>query len=114
MEANVKIDFYTKVVLSVIAACLVWQCVNGVTPAVAAQAAQAAPVRPTPVIIVDERGTPLVTAQGLRVNLGGQPLPVVLNNETVPVSVTAIERRGIWQSLPVEVQKSPSTPFPTP
>ena len=33
-----KPDLYTKSVLTVIAACLVWLCVNGVTPTALAQA----------------------------------------------------------------------------
>jgi hypothetical protein len=98
-----KIDSYTKAVLSVIAACLLWLCVNTVTPTAAAQSA---PTRPTPVIIVDERGTPLITAQGLRVSLG--------SSQTIPVSLMAIERRGAWQPIPVDVMKAPSTSMPTP
>ena len=33
-----KIDAYTKAVLTVIAACLVWMCVNSATPTTHAQA----------------------------------------------------------------------------
>jgi hypothetical protein len=115
-----NIDLYTKTVLSVIAACLFWLCLNTVTPTAAAQAV---PTRPTPVTIVDERGTPLITAQGLRVNLGSQPWPVTISNQSVPVmignqmipvSVMAIERRGTWQPIQVDVMRAPSTSMPTP
>ena len=124
-----KIDLYTKVILTVIAVCLVWMCVNGITPAVSAQAQQAAPTR---VIVVDEKGVPISTAQGLRVNVGPQALPVTIANPitigtpvmignaitvanpTLPVAITSIERRGTWQPVVVEVLRSPPTLMPTP
>ena len=118
-----KTDFYTKVMLTVIAACLVWMCVNGITPAVSAQAQQAPPTR---VIVVDEKGVPVSTAQGLRVNVGAQALPVTIANPvmignaitianpTLPVAITSIERRGIWQPVVVDVMRSAPTLMPTP
>lgn len=106
-----KVDLYTKVVLSVIAACLVWMCVNGVTPVAWAQTA---PGRPTPVLIVDERGAPIANAQGLRVNVGNQAVPVVIGSQTLSVALTAIERQGAWQPIPVDVMRAASTPMPVP
>jgi hypothetical protein len=113
-----KSDPYTKIVLSVIAACLVWICVNNATPTAAAQTD---PNRPQPVIIVNERGQPLITSQGLRVNSGSVAWPVVINQtipvtltQTIPVTLTAIDRRGAWQPIQVDVMKAPSTPMPTP
>ena len=124
-------DLYTKVVLTVIALSLSWMCISGVTQPLSAQA-QADRPRPTPVVLVDERGLPLMTAQGLRVNFGGQTMPVtignqtlsvavsnqnvpvVINNQTLPVVLTAIERRGIWEPLQVDVVKQPPTLRPTP
>src|SRR4029450_6640919 len=50
-----KIDAYTKAVLTVIAACLVWMCVNGATPTTHAQAK---PPEPMPVVLVDASGAP--------------------------------------------------------
>ena len=98
-----KPDLYTKFVLTVIAACLVWLCVNGVTPTALAQA----PVipQPTRVVLVDERNVPLQTAQGLRVDV---------TNPSLAVALTAIERRGPWQPLDVRVMRDLPTLQPTP
>ena len=62
-----KIDLYTKAVLTVIALCLIWICVNGATPVANAQAGPQP--APTPVILVDQNGTPIYQRQGLRVHL---------------------------------------------
>jgi len=114
-----RTDLYTKAILTVIAICLVWMCVS-VTPTVQAQAA---PASPTPVMLVDARGVPLMTPEGLRVNVGGQTLPVMIRNESVPVLVNndlvpvvlrSVERRGVWQAVQVDVLKQPPTPMPTP
>src|SRR5262249_39571925 len=115
-----KIDLYTKAVLTVIAFCLVWNTLNSVTPRVIAQAG---PPRPTPVIIVDAQGAPLIGPQGLRVNVGAQSLPVQVTNQNlsvnvtnqpVPVALTEIERRGTWQSVQVDATRQPPTLMPTP
>ena len=115
-----RTDWYTKAILTVIAICLVWMSVSGVTPTVQAQAA---PASPTPVMLVDARGVPLMTPEGLRVNVGGQTLPVMIRNESVPVLVgndlvpvvlRSVERRGAWQAIQVDVLKQPPTPMPTP
>jgi len=103
-------DCYTKTVLTVIAACLVWMCVNSGTPVASAQAQQPAPTR---VVLVDERGAPLATALGLAVTLTNQTLPVTIG-QTVPVAITSIERRGPWQPVVVEVLRQPPTLMPVP
>jgi hypothetical protein len=107
-----KPDLYTKAVLTIIAACLVWLCVGGVTPTALAQAPAMPP--PTRVLLVDERNVPLPTAQGLHVNVGPQGLPVLVTNPTVSVALTAIERRGSWQPIDVRVMREPPTLQPTP
>lgn len=116
-----KPDLYTKSVLTVIAACLVWLCVNGVTPTALAQAPLMPP--PTRVLLVDEKNVPLQTAQGLRVNVGAQAVPVSVTNPSISVAVTnpsfavaltAIERRGSWQPIDVRVMREPPTLQPTP
>ena len=116
-----KPDLYTKTILTVIAACLLWLCVNGATPAAWAQAAQVPP--PTRVLLVDEKNVALPTAQGLRVNVGAQPVPVSVANPSLSVAVTnpsfsvaltAVERRGSWQPLDVRVMREPPTLQPTP
>jgi hypothetical protein len=99
-----KTDLYTKTILTLIALCLVWMCLNGVTPSVRAQGT---PPPPTPVVLVDSRGVPLITTEGLRVNLGGLTTPV-------PMVLTAIERHGVWQPIQVDVLRPPPTLMPTP
>ena len=74
-----NVDAYTKAVLTIIAACLVWICLNGVTPVAGAQAARPAPA---PVILVDANGTPL------------SAVPVIVGNPSLPVEVTnRVDRR---------------------
>ena len=105
-------DVYTKVVLTVIAGCLVWMCLSGATPGVMAQAKQP---DPTPVILVDERGVPVpTTTEGLRINLGALVVPVAVRNQSLPVHLTSIQRGGRWDAIDVQVGRSPSTPMPTP
>lgn len=103
-------DFYTKTMLTVIAACLVWICVTNVTPVASAQVQQPLPTR---VMLVDERGAPLATALGLPVTFTNPALPVTIS-QTVPVAITSIERRGTWQPVVVDVLRPPPTLMPTP
>src|SRR5688572_10148952 len=114
------IDLYTKAVLTVIAVCLVWICVNGATPVVGAQAARP---EPTPVVLVDPKGNPIYAAEGLRVNIGTKALPVSVQNESMPVTVTnralavavaAIQRGQVWDPIQVQVLREPPTQMPVP
>ena len=131
-------DLYTKSVLTVIALCLVWMCLNGVTPVTQAQAPTQAQAKsaqvpaPTPVVLVNEKGvpiytshglrvslvneqgTPVYTPQGLRVNLAGEPIPVVVNNAALPVSVRAIQQGTTWDPILVQLLRDPPTLKPTP
>ena len=113
-------DLYTKTILTVIAACLVWLCVTGAMPTALAQTA---PPPPTRVLLVDERNVPLPTAQGLRVNVGTQALPVSVTNPSfavtvmnpsTPVTLTAIQRQGIWEPIDVRVLREPPSLMPIP
>jgi hypothetical protein len=103
-------DLYTKTVLTVIALCLVWMCVNGTTPVASAQADRA---QPAPVVLVNEKGVPLYTPGGLRVNLGADPLPVRVDN-AVSVAVRSIQRGTRWDPLEVHVLREPPTLAPIP
>ncbi len=106
-----KVDLYTRIVLTVIAASLVWICAYGLSPAAAAQDKFPAPTR---VLIVDEQNKVVSTANGLQVNVSNrQPLAVELNH-VVPVALTAIQRQGTWQPITVDVLKQPPTLMPTP
>jgi hypothetical protein len=116
-------DLYTKTVLTVIALCLVWMCVNGATPVARAQTEL---VKPTPVVLVNEKGFPIyLEQQGLRVNLGPLPLPVTTannaplpvtpaNNVPFPVSVRSIQQGSAWDPLNVRVLREPATLAPVP
>lgn len=106
-----KIDLYTKAVLTVIAACLVWICVSGVTPVAQAQTAAPAPP-PTRVMLVDEANRP-IHAQGLRVHFGGVPVPVEMPSP-LPVAVRSIQRGGAWDPLDVRVMREAPTSMPRP
>jgi hypothetical protein len=98
-----KTDVYTKGMLTVIAACLVWICANGGIPVTHAQAK--AP-EPMPVILVDARGNPLYGLDGLRVNLGVKTMPVVVANLPLPVDVS--------KPIQVQVLREPPTQRPIP
>ena len=115
-----RIDLYTKTVLTVIAACLVWMCVNGATPIVGAQTARP---EPAPVVLVDAKGTPIYTADGLRVNIGTKAMPVFVQNDAMPVTVTnralavavaSIQRSTVWDPIQVHVMREPPTLMPIP
>src|SRR5687767_12881278 len=96
-----NVDAYTKSVLTVIAACLVWICVNGATPVVTAQTA----VMPTPVVLVDTQGSPLASVpvavlnQSLRVEVANPSLAVAVTNPTLPVSIRSIQRGSSWAPI---------------
>jgi hypothetical protein len=117
-----NVDAYTKGLLTVIAACLVWMCLNGVTPAASAQARAQLP-QPTPVVLVDAKGMPIFTAEGLRVNVGSAVVPVTVANQSVPVAVMnrslpvtlrTIQRTGTWDPIQVQVMREPPTQMPVP
>ena len=115
-----KIDAYTKAVLTVIAGCLVWICLNGTTPAALAQAGRP---EPTQVILVDAKGTPIYTSEGFRVNFAPKPIPVSVTNASLPVDVTnpalavavrAIQRTTAWDPINVQVMRDPPAQKPGP
>jgi hypothetical protein len=115
-----NVDAYTKAVLTVIAACLMWICVNGVTPVARAQAARP---EPAPVILVDGKGAPIYTSEGFRVSLGVKALPVIVNNASVPVEITnpalnvavqSIQRGTAWDPIRVQVMREAPTLMPVP
>lgn len=113
-------DAYTKAMLTIIAACLVWMCVNGAMPVANAQAGKAAPA---PVILVDAKGNPLYGSEGFRVSLGTKtlpvvvanlPLPVEISNPSLNVAVRALQRGNTWDPIQVQVLRDPPTLRPVP
>ena len=109
-----KTDLYTRTVLTIIAACLVWLCVNSLTPSASAQAPQTDVQK---VMLVDSRGLPVIGATGLRVNLGDPAVPVNITTQdrNIPVVIRGIERAGTgpWQPIQVDVLKAAPTVMPT-
>ncbi len=102
-------DVYTRGILTVIALCLVWLCLNGLAPAVTAQA------QAQRVVIVgwaDEAGRPLVSNQGLRVTLADQTIPITMGDRAIPVVLKGIERGTPWEPIQVDVNRAPATLFP--
>ena len=110
-------DIYTKGLLTVIAASLVWLCVNGLTPAAQAQAAKPEPTR---VVLVDANGTPvrmlpvMVANQSLNVAVTNPQLAVAVSNPALAVAVRSIERGTVWDPIQVQVMRDPPTLKPTP
>jgi hypothetical protein len=104
-------DAYTKALLTVIAASLLWMCLNGATPVMQAQAAKPEPM---PVVLVDAKGNPIYTAEGLRVNMNLRPLPVEITNPALAVALRSIQRGNSWDAIPVQVLREPPTQRPTP
>jgi len=112
-----NVDTYTKGLLTVIAACLVWICLNGAIPAAQAQAGQPPPTR---VVLVDANGAfiralPVIVANpSVNVAVTNPQLAVAVSNTTIPVAVRSIERGTAWDPIPVQVMRDPPTLMPTP
>jgi hypothetical protein len=130
-------DRYTKAVLTVIAACLLWICAMGAGRPVAAQpsAIDIAPFKGVvqPVILVgtgtmDRTGRISVHFSGsgsgqrtdptLSVELpytAASPLPVNLPYTTsspIPVEISAVKKRGDWEPIRSSVEDAPTRPRP--
>lgn len=122
-------DRYTKLVLTIIAACLVWLCaVTTPWPAVAAQGTHTLDASVQPVVIVgwgtmDAKGKASVTMANGRsgivsdsnipVKITGLPTePVAVRLEytdayPLPVGLTSIKRTGEWEPIRSAVEGEP-------
>ncbi len=107
-----RVDAYTKAVLTVIAACLLWMCFTG---SVITSAGAQAPREPQEVVVVGTRApVPVTTAPrtSLAVRPGPewyeQALPVQVPRP-LPTTVTGIDRSsgGRWDPLDVNVKEQP-------
>ena len=103
-----SVDTYTKGLLTVIAACLVWMCLNGSMPAIRAQTAKPETTR---VVLVDANGTPVTV---LPVMLTNRSMNVAVTNPSLDVAVRSIQRGTAWDSIQVQVLRDPPTPMPRP
>jgi hypothetical protein len=126
-------DRYTRFILTLIAACLLWLCAANTGRPLQAQQRPplAADARPQPVVVVgwgtvdangritlnmknDQRGT---TDPSLPVNVIGYPAPLQVrldNTEKapLPVAVSAIKRVGDWEPVRTEAEDAPVRPRP--
>jgi hypothetical protein len=124
-----RVDAYTKIVLTIIAGCLLWICVTGaLTTPVSAQAT----VAPQEVILVGVREpVPVVSPPrtSLTVVYGAEtaipvkpsadwfvrPLPARLSNpEPLPMRLVGVEHLSTvkWDPVDVNVRPQAKTPFP--
>ncbi len=118
------IDRYTKAVLTVIAGCLLFQCVMAAGKVVEAQALDKSNagilMQAQPVIIVGWGGT-ISRETPLPVGIEtAQPVPVRLpydNGEgghSMPVVITGIKRAGPWDSIKAAVDTQSMGEYPGP
>jgi hypothetical protein len=130
-----KIDSYTKAVLTVIAACLVWLCVKSTGETVVAQSQPApwSPLPAQPVVVVGwGRLNPAVTG-GIEIDWADpqrrvseisvpvrpstdprfDPLRVRLESQApLSVSVDAVRRGAAWDPFRTQVEKDPPQRVP--
>lgn len=114
-----RVDAYTKVILTIIAACLVWMCLTGaLTTPVAAQRSER---EPQEMVLVGSRvPVPVVTAP--RTSLVVRPGPEwyeatlpVDAPRSLPTRLTGVERQpgsGRWDPLDVNVKEQPRKAAP--
>jgi hypothetical protein len=130
-----NIDRYTKCVLTVIAACLLWICAMGIAPPVTAQVSTVdlknMNTVAQPVILVgtgtmDQSGRISVnflersrrTDPTVAVSLPysvANPMPVQLPYTAatpIPVEITAVKKTGDWEPIRASVEDAPTRPKP--
>lgn len=136
------IDRYTKAVLTVIAACLLWLCVNDAAPRVAAQATYRLPAGNVQAVVIvgtgmmDSTGAvtmnlvrrgnltvsdptiPVTAANPLPVSLPytpKNPLPAALPYTTdapLAIEIAAVRKVGPWEPIRAHVEDAPTRPKP--
>ncbi|MEO8522914.1 MAG: hypothetical protein ABI603_16225 [Acidobacteriota bacterium] len=130
-----NVDTYTKTVLTVIAACLVWICVRSAGVPLAAQAAAPllSPLPAQPVVVVGWGRLNPAAAGGVEIDWADpqrrvseisvpvrpssdprfEPLRVRVENPGPwPVSVDGVRRGGAWDALRTQVEPMPPQRLP--
>ncbi len=130
-----KIDAYTKAVLTVIAACLVWLCVknSGETVVAQTQAPLWSPLPAQPVVVVGWGRLNPAVAGGIEIDWSDpqrrvsepsvpvrpstdprfDPLRVRVESQVpLSVSVDAVRRGATWDPVRTEVEKDPPQRVP--
>lgn len=125
-----KIDSYTKTVLTVIAACLVWLCVKSTGETVVAQAQPAlwSPLPAQPVVVVGWGRLNPAVAGGIEIDWSDpqrrvsessvavrpstdprfDPMRVRVESQApLSVSVDAVRRGAAWDPFRTQVEKDP-------
>jgi hypothetical protein len=132
--ARMNIDRYTKVVLTIIAGCLLWICAMGAGPSLSAQRASVITNAVQPVVIVgtgtvDQQGTIVVnyirppdgrvrTDPTIPVTLpytAADPIPARLMNlpdAPLAVEISSVRKTGDWEPIRVRVEEAPPRPKP--
>jgi hypothetical protein len=113
-----RVDAYTKAVLTIIAACLLWMCVTGATlTPVAAQALRDR--EPQEVILIGSRApvpvvTPPRTSLVVRPGAEWYQEPLLVDApRPLPTRLTGVERQGgRWDPLDVNVKEQPRKAAP--
>jgi hypothetical protein len=130
-----RIDTYTKTVLTIIAACLLWMCVNSTAQPLHAQrtAEQYLPLPATPVVVVGwgrlnpsaPGGVELAWAdRDRRISEASMPVhadadrkfePLRVRVESpapLPVSLEAVKKSGSWDTLRTAPEPDAGSPAP--
>ena len=130
-----KIDVYTKAVLTVIAACLVWLCVksSGETLVAQGQPAQLSALPAQPVVVVGWGRLNPAVAGGVELEWADQqrritepsvsirqstdqrfdPLRVRIDSQApVSVSLDGVRRGAAWDPLRTQIEKDPPQRVP--
>lgn len=102
----IKIDLYTKFVLTIIAGCLLWICVRDSEPVVSAQSGTQRVV----IAGVDERVKLPISLKEIELHVRRGGFDETIN--TLPISITEIHLKDPWgssnsiDSLPISVGKT--------
>ena len=130
-----KVDRYTKTVLTVIAGCLLWICAMGAGPSLGAQPFRVIPnANVQPVVIVgtgtlDQAGTVTIsyvrppdgrprTDPTVPVSLPytlADPMPARLTyspDAPLAVEISAVKKTGEWEPIRAKVEDAPAKPKP--
>ena len=130
-----KIDWYTKTVLTIIAACLVWMCVRSAGDTVIAQAPPTpwSPLPAQPVVVVGWGRLNPAIAGGIELDWSDpqrrvsepsvpirpstdarfDPLRVRVESQApLSVSVDAVRHGAVWDPLRTQIEKDPPQRVP--
>ncbi len=97
MNAITKPDLYTKTILTVIAACLVWLCVNNLSFLPRAEAQPGGVLSQVQIIGIDRNVRIPVQIIGSE-----KPLPVTATSDGLSVKLSGIKKGKDWDAIKTE------------